>query len=225
MGTYLVRSSFTGKISGLVLLLAAHLGGCATDGGLAQASLRPECAADDSLCLAEGLNAPIAVGSQLPLDVELTFSGSSAPPFALRSANTNIFEVSDSVLDARSEGVAALLVNSDDGKLAFDFVHLWFKEPTAVRLQRVDASRRSDLRDSVELVVGQSITLAALLAQGSQPLLGDFETTWTAEGAALSVLRTGVRTQRAVVARAVGDTNLQVSALGLNASLTIRVLP
>ncbi len=177
------------------------------------------------MCLSEGLNSPIAVGSRLPLNIDLRFAGSSAPAFSLRSANPDLFNVVDGAVEAEGDGVAALLVNTEDGKSVLDFIHLFLKTPNALHLERVDSAQRSSFSDVVELFVGDSITLVAVLANGAQPLLGDIETEWQVDGDALAVLRTGILTQRELRARNPGETTLTVSAAGLTSTLTIRVLP
>lgn len=133
--------------------------------------------------------------------------------------------MSGATLDAQVDGVAALLVTTEDGNSVLDFIHLFVKTPDALHLERVDPDRRSTFNDEVELVVGDSVTLVAVLANGAQALLGDVETDWHAEGDALSILRTGILTQREIRARNPGETTLLVTAAGLSPSLTIRVLP
>jgi len=89
----------------LLFLCAA---GCAngTSGALGQTNASAACPPSDLVCAISGIDAPIAQGATLPLDVSVTSDGTTTPPLSFVTANENIFTIEDARLHAKNHGLA-----------------------------------------------------------------------------------------------------------------------
>jgi hypothetical protein len=210
-----------------LLFFLPLLAGCAegSSGALGQTQASPECSPSDLVCAVSGLDAPIATGASLPVDVSITSQGSAAPPLTFISADPTVFTVSGIHLDGISPGVASLLVMT--GGTVVDFFHVWVQTADTLLLHRRTAEgvEVGALPEHVQLLVGDELVISAELYRGAQRMLGDAEATWTADPSVAQLLEDGDRNERRVVARAAGTTTLEVGALDLAAAVELEVLP
>lgn len=204
----------------------AALAGCAGEGGLEQSRINPACAPTDLSCVVAGFSAPLAEGATVPVDVQLDLQGSAAPTLELVSGNPEVFEVEGQRLRGARAGVAALLVMAP-GELVLDFLHIWVAQPSALLLHRRSegGAETGPLPGKVQLLQGDELTVSVEPYARSQRLMGELESTWATDPAVVEVLENGAFNQRRLVARAPGATTLQVSALTLDTSLELEVLP
>lgn len=210
-----------------LLALLPALAGCAqgSSGALGQTQASPQCSPSDLVCAVGGIDAPVATGASLPIDVSVTSQGSASPPLTFASADPTVFTVSGIHVDGIAPGVAALLVMTDGAVL--DFFHVWVQSPDALRLHRRTAEgvEVGDLPERVQLLAGDELWISAEPYAGAQRLLGEAGSTWTADAAVVQILEDGARHRRRLVARAAGTTTLEVTALDQTATLELEVLP
>ena len=210
-----------------LLLPLPALAGCAqgSSGALGQTQASPQCAPSDLVCAVGGIDAPLATGASLPINVSITSQGSASPPLTFVSADPAIFTVSGVHIDGISPGVASLLVMT--GGSVVDFFHVWVQGADALRLHRHTAEgvEVGDLPERVQLLIGDELFLSAEPYAGAQRLLGHTETAWTADAEIVQLLEDGSRNRRRLVARAAGTTTLHVTALDQTATLDLEVLP
>ncbi|EYF07856.1 hypothetical protein [Chondromyces apiculatus] len=211
----------------LVPLFLPALAACAegSSGALDQTQASPQCSPSDLVCAVGGIDAPIATGASLPIDVNVTSQGSAAPPLTYVSADSSVLTVRGVHVDGIAPGVASLLVMT--GGMVIDFFHVWVRTPDAVHLHhRSDEGVEvGDLPGRVQLLVGDELRLSAELYAGPQRLLGEAESTWTSDAEVAQILEEGARHRRRLVGRAPGLTTVEVEALGLSTTLDVEVLP
>jgi hypothetical protein len=213
-----------------ILLAAASIAqasACAdSNGALGQSSISPDCAPTDLVCATSGLDAPVAEGSTVMLDVTLTLQGSSAPTIDLVSGNPDVFSVEGQRLRGSRAGVGALLITTPE-QVVVDFTHVWVAQPSALLLHRLseDGVEVTELPGKVELLIGDELSLSVEPYAATQRLLGDLETTWSADEQVVQVLEDGRSSRRRLVALAPGATTLEVEGMGLTTSLDLEVLP
>src|SRR5262245_25846106 len=92
----------------LPLAAAALLVACGSDtgtsGAMGQSSTTPDCAPSDTNCQEDGLDAPLAVGARLPVDVRITARGISAPKMTLEAARADVLSVEGGALVGKTPG-------------------------------------------------------------------------------------------------------------------------
>ncbi|AKT40771.1 hypothetical protein [Chondromyces crocatus] len=208
-------------------LFLPALTACAQDstGALGQTQASPQCAPTDLVCAVGGIDAPVATGASLPIDVSVTSKGSASPPLTFASADPTVFTVSGVHVDGIAPGVASLLVLT--GGTVLDFFHVWVQTPDAIRLHRhtYEGVEVGDLPGRVQLLVGDELGISAQPYAGPQRLLGEAVSTWRADPEVVQVLEDGMRNRRRLVARGAGITTVEVEALGLTTTLELEVLP
>ncbi len=203
----------------LAICLALASAACAT-GALGQ-SVTQE--ADGS---GERLNAPLAIGATYRPEVHVDTKGSATPSIRLMSTRPNVVGVSNGQLIGRSRGVAAILFTTADSTVV-DFLHVWVERPTHVALHRLSPSGSDlgEVRDRVDLLVGDSIWLSPRVYADAQHLAGSITSEWKVDPPIARVLRDGVYKQRRLVADSPGTATLTVSLSGVTAQASIVVQP
>ncbi len=174
----------------------------------------------------ERLNAPLAIGATYRPEVQVDTQGSATPSIRLMSTRPNVVGVSNGQLIGRSRGVAAILFTTADSTVV-DFLHVWVERPTHVALHRLSRSGSDlgEVRDRVDLLVGDSIWLSPRVYADAQHLAGSITSDWKVDPPIARVLRDGVYKQRRLVADSPGSATLTVSLLGVTAQANIVVQP
>ena len=214
-----------------VAALAACGGGDSGVGGrpgdFGQVEAKPECGALSQACIGQGLDAPIARGSTVDLVVAYKVAGSSGPPTTLASANEAVLTTTGATqLRATAEGMCAVLFVGPIGEV-IDIVHVWVQAATELRLNRYDES--GDLLGRIQpmsqLLVGDEILVAVEPFANGQPLLGNFDLTYTSSApATVAIVPDPVGGWYRVVARAPGTATIGFGALGLDAGWKVEVI-
>lgn len=206
------------------LPLVACAGDAVTPGALEQASINVACPTEEG-CVREAVDAPLAVGARLPLDVTLTVPGSAAPLVTLHSANADVFDVDKGAIRARGPGVASLLLLTDQATVV-DTVALWVAAATTLKMQRKRDSGIDPLAlpGKIQLVVGDDLVFAAVPYQGDRRLLGTLDAAFSVEGGGVKLVDQGVPDARRVLARAPGTVKLIARAASLETSLELEVI-
>lgn len=203
------------------------LGGRPSSGALGQVSVAPECGALNQGCLVQGLNAPLALGSRTELVIEYQIAGSSGPPTTLETADATVLATaSATAVDAVGTGASAVLFVGPD-ETVLDFIHLWVAQPEELRILRYSPAGDllGQVQDEISLLVGDEILVSVEPYAAAQPLLGNFELERTIDGESVSLVPDSVGGWYRVVARAPGDSTVTFSALGIEKTWQIEVLP
>src|SRR5688500_14092291 len=82
VSTMTIRSLLLPAAAAALALMACGMDS-GTSGAMGQSSATPDCAPSDTNCLEDGLDAPVAVGARLPVDVRITAKGVSSPKMTL----------------------------------------------------------------------------------------------------------------------------------------------
>ncbi len=207
-----------------LISLATMTIGCG-GGAVGQLRVGADCAEGDQSCMMSGLSAPLAVGASLRPALRTTLRGSGSPAIAMWSAAPSILSVEGSRIIGQQEGVSAVIMKLDNGA-AVDFVHVWVKRPDRLQLHRKRLNAAHDLgevRDAIELVVGENLWLTPRAYAQSQPLLGEGPTQWQVEPAIAQVLRDGRPGMRRLRASRAGQATVTVTSLGLSTSFQLSV--
>ncbi len=210
----------------IVLAAPACSGESPTTGALGHTTASAACAPSDQACAFAGLDAPLAVGAKLPLSVDVTAKGFSAPPLTLASANVRVFDVQGHTAIGKAPGFASLLVFTPE-TLVIDFVTLSVEKPTELRVHRMTkdgAVEALPMPTKIQLLVGDDVSFSVRPYFGERHLLGDIDATWSADDALVKLVDSGTPAGHRVVARSSGTTTLHAAALGLEAKLTLEVL-
>jgi hypothetical protein len=208
-------------------LIAAGVAGCASgsEGALGQTETNAACSPADLVCALSGLDAPIALGATLPVDMAVTVQGSSAPPLSLMSGHPDVLAVDGHRITGAGRGLAALIALSPDGRVV-DFLHLFVAQPDSLDLRRLtpEGLSTSPMPERMQLLAGDDFGVVATPALDTVRLLGEVEAVWAVEGESILVLDEGVPNQRRVIARDAGVSVLSVEALGLGAQIEMEVV-
>jgi hypothetical protein len=174
-----------------------------------------------------GLDAPLAQGTDLPLNVQVTARGLSAPRLRLVSADEGVFTASGGTVRGIAPGFASLLMLAP-GDIVVDFLTLSVEPADGLRIHRaVDGGGTygTPIAAKVQLLVGDDDTFSVHPYAGETRLLGAIPATWKVDGDAVQILDEGVIEKRRIVARAPGTVTLEAEGLGLSAGVTLEVLP
>ena len=119
-----------------------------------------------------------------------------------------------------------MLVSMENGAVV-DFLHIWVAEADAVRLHRMTEAgfETSPMPASMQVLVGDEMTLVAAPHRGAQRLLGELDAVFEADPKVVKILDEGVAGSRRVVAAAPGTTKLTAEALGIEVQVALEVLP
>lgn len=211
---------------------AIAVAGCATDssgtdGALSQTATRPDCAPNDTACQIDGLNAPLALGARLPLDINVTARGVASPLLTLEPARADILAVESGHLIGKSEGWSSVMMMSEDG-LVMDFITLNVKNPDRVELYRLSddgGTEASPLPDKIQLAPGDDFELSVKAFFKDTRLLGELDSEWTIEGSGVTILDAGRPASRRLRIKDPGTVKLKVKATSFEKELTLEVLP
>jgi len=202
------------------------LGGRPGSGSANPGGTKPECGAFGQACIAQGLDAPIALGGQVDVAVGYQVAGSSGPPTTLETVDATVLTASDTSLEAVGPGCSAVLFIGPDGDV-LDFIHVWVVPAEELRILRYNAS--GDLlgrvQDEVQLLVDDEILVSVEPYAGAEPLLGTFTLQRDVVGDSVAVVPDPVGGWYRVVARAPGASTVVFSGLGIEATWQIEVLP
>jgi hypothetical protein len=207
----------------------AGMGGRPSSGSLGNTNVRPECGAFSQACLAQGLDAPLALGGITELSVDFTVNGSSGPPLALITSDTTILRQASGKsgsVEAVGVGAAAVLFVGPD-KRVVDFLHLWVSEPDELRIQRYSSlgALLGQVQPAATLLVGDELLVSVEPYAGGQALLGNFTLERTLSGDAVAIVPDSIGGWYRVVARKPGKATLEFGALNKTARWEIEVLP
>jgi hypothetical protein len=227
MTKWLMGATMDAVVAGAALtgaLLASA--GCASDGALEQVAVSPQCAPEDTVCSELGLDAALAAGAEVPLDVSVQTPGAAATRVALESVRPTVASVDGMRVVGQAEGFTSLLVLGDDG-VVLDFVHLWVAQPDGLALHRLDGAVASTeaLGETIQLLPGDELVLAAQPHRSGERLSGRLDIEWSSDSAVVALLDEGVGARRRAVARSAGSTTVVASAGDLVAKLKVEVLP
>lgn len=213
-----------GTVTLVVAAPACSNGG--TAGALGHTTTTAACAPSDRACAFDGLDAPLAMGAKLPLSVDVTAKGFGSPPLALASASSRVFDVQANTVVGNAPGFASLLVLTPENEV-LDFVTLTVAKPTELRVHRVTngAVEAAPLPEKIQLLVGDDVSFSVRPYLGERRLLGDVDAAWSTDGALVRLVDSGAPAGHRLVAREAGTTALHVAALGLEAIVTLEVLP
>lgn len=208
----------------LLLLPLATL--ACSDGQLSQSAVDAPCPAGDVDCEAAPTTAPVAAGARYALEIRPVIVGGTTVAAALRSGDDAILRVEDGVVRTVAPGVAAVLAVTDDGAVV-DFTHLTVVKADRLTLHRGGGAERDEreLPDAIEVFPGEELTLALRTWRGAQALAGDAGEEWIPDNPEFLVVNQGFPQERRLRAPAAGSTVLTIAALGLQKTLTLRVVP
>ncbi len=206
--------------------------GCGGAGGRPDASsmavmpARPQCGALSLACVGQKLDAPIALGSTLELDVRYQIAGSSGPPTTLETADPSVLVLDGSHLRAVGAGLSAVLFLGPD-KTVIDFLHLWVEPATELRILRYSSAGTllGRVQSSVKLLVHDELLVSVEPFAKGQPLIGNFKLETTVAGNSVAIVPDSVSGFHRVVARSPGPSQVKLAALGLSTEWTIEVQP
>lgn len=225
--------SFLPAATAALVAAAAALAGCAdggssgTTGAMQQSTSRPDCAPNDIACQADGLDAPLAVGARLPIDVHVTARGTAAPKIALEAARDAVLGLEDGALVGKAPGWSSVLFVAEDG-LVMDFVTLTVERPERVALYRLTDGggiEASPLPDEIQLSPGDDLEVAVKAFSGPVRLLGELDATWALDAPIATMLDSGRPASRRLRVKEPGTATLTVGAAGFEKTLTVEVLP
>jgi hypothetical protein len=217
------------------IIITLIMGACGDEGGLGgrpgefgRVEAAPECGALSQACIGQGLNAPLAKGSMLDVAVEYKVAGSSGPPTLLASANQAVITTpGPTQISAISAGMSAVMFVGPAGEV-IDLIHVFVEKPTELRINRYDEA--GDLlgrvQPSSQLIVGDEILVAVEPFANGQPLLGNFELSFSTTAAPMvTIVPDPVGGWYRVIARSAGMAKVSFAALGLDVSWQLEVLP
>lgn len=220
-------------IRSLLLLVApaALLAACGSDSGttgaMQQSTTTPDCAPNDTACQQDGLDAPLAIGARLPVDVHVTARGVSAPKIALEPARDDILAVEGATLVGKAPGWSSVMFVGTDG-LVMDFVTLTVEAPDRIdvyRLTKDGGIEPSPLPDRIQLAPGDDLEVAVKAFNGPVRLLGELDAKWTLDAPIATVLDSGRPATRRLRVKTPGTGTLTIEASGFTRTLALEVLP
>lgn len=192
-----------------------------------QTAARPDCAPNDTSCQSDGLDAPLAVGARLPLDIRLTARGTAAPKLLLEAARADVIGIEGAELIGKAPGFSSILVAGED-RLVLDFLTLSVAKPDRLELYRLTADgapEASPLPSKIQIAPGDDIEVTLRAFSGATRLLGDLDGTWTLDGAVGTLLDAGRRASRRLRVKAAGNATLAIETPNGTKSLALEVLP
>lgn len=215
-----------------VVVLAAcgggdGIGGRPSSGDVGQMTVTPECGALSQACIAQGLNAPLALGSELELSVEYRVPGSSGPPTTIASADQDVVQTPDTTtLAAVGPGMSAVMFVGPEGEV-MDIIHVWVQAAAELRIQRYteNGNLLGQVQTSSQLLVGDEVFVAVEPYANSQPLLGNFDLHYQVDTDAVTLLADPVMAYYRVVARNPGRATVTFTGLGIDKTWDLEVLP
>lgn len=220
-----MRSLLLPALTGLLVVACAE--GSGTSGAMGQSSTTPDCAPSDTNCQEDGLDAPVAVGARLPIDVRVTSKGVSAPKMSLEAARSDVLAVEDGALVGKTPGWSSVLFVNEEG-LVMDFLTLNVTPAERVELYRLtDAGgvEASPLPTKIQLAEGDDFEVAVKAFSGATRLLGELDAKWTLDQSIVTILDTGRPASRRLRVKAPGSAKLTIEAGGFTKTIDLEVLP
>lgn len=224
-------------VSPFTCFVLATLAACANDGGtagaLAQTSARADCAPGDTACQIDGLDAPLAVGARVPVDVRVTARGVAAPKLVHQSARSDVLLTEGNELVGASPGWSSVLFVTDDG-IVLDFITLRVANPERLELYRLDTNgsvEPTPLPGRIQLAPGDDLELSVKAFAGATRLIGDLAVQWSIEGATPEgrpvavMLDAGRRASRRIRVKEPGSSIVHVVAGTFDKVISLEVLP
>lgn len=221
-----IRSWLPWAALSLPLAVAACGSDTGTTGAMGQSSTSPTCAPNDAVCQTDGLDAPLAEGARLPIDVHVTAKGVAAPKLALESARAEVIGLENGVLVGKGAGFASVLMVADG--VVVDFVTMTVERPERVEVYRLGkdgAAEASPLPAKIQLAPGDDFELTPKAFSGATRLLGELDATWTLDGTAATLLDGGRAGARRIRAKSPGIARLTVKTSSFEKTLEMEVLP
>jgi len=221
-------------VARLLLMLALAAGCGSSDDGLGgrpgggggNGSTTPECGAFNQVCIGQALDAPLVLDGHLELAIDFQVGGSTAPPLTVETADPTILQAAASDLMATGEGASAVLFVGPDEQVV-DFIHVWVTPADELRVLRW--SEMGDLlgrvQREIQLLVGDEILVSIEPFAAAQPLLGNFALERAVTGTAVAIVPDPVAAWYRLVAREAGQSTVTFSAVELETSIAIEVLP
>lgn len=212
---------------GLVTMVGCgESGGAPWTGSYNPGSVPPECGALNQVCLARGLNGPLAVGSTLELELDYNIGGSSGPPATLVTADVEVLSATGMTIHAEAPGAAAVMFVGPDGAV-MDFLHVWATEAQELRIYRYTEAgvQLGRVQEEATLLVGDEVMVFVAPYADEQLLLGNFPLERTVDGTAVAMVPDVVSNLYRVVARNPGFSTLTFYGLGIDVAWDIEVLP
>jgi hypothetical protein len=194
---------------------------------MGQSSTTPDCAPNDLNCLEDGLDAPVAVGARLPVDVRVTARGVSSPRMTLEAARADVLAVEGGALVGKAPGWSSVLFVNDDG-LVMDFLTLNVTPAERVEIYRLTEGggvEASPLPAKIQLAIGDDFEIAVKAFSGATRLLGELDATWTLDQDIVTILDTGRPASRRLRVKQAGTSTLTIDAGGFNKTIALDVLP
>lgn len=206
-----------------VMLLAPAVAGC---GGMPKMAMGQGAMTARNADDAKALDAPLAVGASIQPDVQMDLQGTASPALVLVSARPAVVTADGGRLTGRAPGVSAILVTMKDGEV-LDFYHLWVERATRATLHRLydDGRDMGEVRDRMDLVVGESALLTPKVYYGAQQLAGTIDGQWSVEPPIARVLDEGVASRRRLLATKPGKATLSVKLANVTVTMPLGVLP
>ena len=208
-------------------LVACGMDSTGTSGAMGQSSATPDCAPNDSSCLEDGLDAPVAIGARLPIDVRVTAKGVSSPKMTLEAARSDVLSVEGGALVGKAPGWSSVLFVNDDG-LVMDFLTLNVTPAERIEAYRLTESggvEASPLPSKIQLAQGDDFEITVKAFTGATRLLGDLETAFALDQDIVTVLDTGRPATRRFRVKATGTATLTIEAGGFTKTIDLEVLP
>jgi len=221
-----IRSLLLPAAAGALLIACGSDTG--TTGAMGQSSTTPDCAPNDTACRDDGLDAPLAVGARLPLDVRITAKGVSAPKMTWEAARADVLSVESGALVGKGPGWSSVLFVNDDG-LVMDFLTLNVTPAERVevyRLTKEGGAEATPLPAKLQLAEGDDFEVAVKAFSGETRLLGELDATWTLDVPEVAtVLDNGRPASRRLRIKKPGTGALSIVAGGFTKVVTLEVLP
>jgi hypothetical protein len=213
-------ASLRRRCAAALFLLSLAAGPACGQGALDQVGVRPACSPGEPDC--PGFDAPLAVGSVQPLDLDVEAGGAAGLDLVLESALPEVAAVEGRQIVGKQAGMTAVLVSTQEG-VVVDFVHVWTAEPTRLGIHELGGA--GEIVGPLQLLVGDEIELMVAPYADDVRLVGLVEGEWTLDGDAAQLLQNGVLGQRRLVARQPGSAELAVVAGDRSRTVPVEVLP
>ena len=185
----------------------------------------PTCGALGRVCVANPLEAPLAIGGTTELRLDLATAGGAGLALGLQSAAPEIVEAAGLTLSALAAGGTAILFTADD--IVLDWLFVYTEAIDAMRV--VIFSQQGDLLgfagDASQLLVGDQAYFAVAPYAGGAPLAGNFPLDISIVGDGVRIIPDLTQARYRVIAQAAGTSTVTFSALDHQVVWTLEVLP
>jgi len=216
----------------LALATAAPMLACGAtgDGGLPgtwgdDTAGQPTCGELGRVCLANPLDAPLALGASTELRLEVTTAGGGGLAIGLQSADPGVIVADGLTLRAASEGGTAVLFMAD--AVVLDWLYIYTQAIDALRV--VIFSQQGDVlgfaAEASQLIVGDQAYFSVAPYAAGAPLAGNFALDIEVEGNAVQIIPDLTQARYRMIAQAPGAATITFGALDQQVLWNIEVLP